>query len=259
MKKLAKSAIEKQIEKQMRQQKQLADKQRRDEQKRAREQQRADRKEAIRQQASSIISGQPFIEGFRIMDATAENMLQCLLQYERSANNRVCFQDNLFPEYVQMAIPLELEKLTQYGMIGGLMSFDNGGILNLLPPAITYFEDKENALSLQKSHQEEKQMQSIINYGNLVFGNVSDSTLTVDNSIHEIERAIEDRGGADKTELYELLDEVRELISNIETSRSIPKQKKLHQKLLNHLEQHGWFYGAIIQLLGTATMGMLGA
>lgn len=100
---------------------------------------------------------------------------------------------------------------------------------------------------------------SITNYGNMVFGNVSGSTLSVDNSIHEIERMIDEQGGEDAAELHELLDEVKELIENMQTSRSIPKQKKLHQRLSDHFAKHGWFYGAVIQLLGTAAITMLGA
>jgi len=143
-------------------------------------------------------------------------------------------------------------------MIGGLITFDNGGMLNLLPPAFSYFEDKEAALERQRRNQEESKMQSFVNYGNIVFGDVTGSTLSVDNSIHEIERAIDEHGGDDKDELHELLDEVKELIENIQTSRSIPKQKKLYQKLSDHMAKHGWFYGAVVQLLGTAALGMLG-
>lgn len=260
---MAKSALEKQIEKQMKQDKQIADKQRREEQKRMREQQRLARKEAIRQQAASIVNGQALIEGFRIMDATAEEILQCLLQCERICDNQVNFNDSICPEYVQMSIAVELEKLTQYGIIGGVQVYCGGGILNLLPPAFTYFQNKENALELQKKHQEERRMPSIINYGdnygNLVFGDVSDSALSVDNSISKIERAIDERGGEDKKELHELLDEVKELVENMETSRSIPKQKRLYQKISDHMEKHGWFYGAVVQLLGTVAMNLLGA
>lgn len=255
---MAKSALEKQIEKQMRQEKQLADRKRREDQKQARENVREARKIATRDRASSIVNGQPLIEGFRIMDATAEEMLQCLLQCEHTAGNKVNFDDSIFPEYVQMSIELELEKLTQYGMIGGLLVWNSGGMLNLLPPAFTYFEDKEKALVRQKENQEKMNLGSITNYGNMVFGNVSGSTLTVDNSIQEIERAIEEHGGDDKKELHDILDEVKELIGNIETSRSIPKQKKLYQRISDHMEKHGWFYGAVVQLLGTAALKMLG-
>lgn len=255
---MAKSSLEKQIEKQMRQTKQLADKQRRDEQKRARDQERIMRKEAIRGQATSIVNGQPFIEGFRIMDATAEVVLQCLLQCEQGQGNHINFHKDIFPEYVQASVELELEKLIQYGMIGGLCNWVTGGMLNILPPAFTYFEEKETVLKHQQKLQEESQMQSIVNYGNLVFGNVSGSTLSVDNSINEIERAIDEKGGEDKEELHDILDEVKELIDNMKSSRSIPKQKRLYQKISDHMEKHGWFYGAIVQLLGTAALTMIG-
>ena len=92
-----------------------------------------------------------------------------------------------------------------------------------------------------------------------MFGNVSDSMLTVDNSIHKIEQAIEENGGTDKEELYKILNDVKELIENIQTSRTIPKQKKLFARISDHMEKHGWFYGAIVQLLGTAAINLLGA
>lgn len=65
-----------------------------------------------------------------------------------------------------------------------------------------------------------------------MFGDVSGSTLTVDNSIHKIEQAIEENGGTDKEDLYEILNDVKELIENIQTSRTIPKQKKLLKEFL---------------------------
>ena len=255
---MAKSPLERQIESQMKQAKQLADKQRREEEKRARERKQMEYKAAVRDRAASIVNGQPLIEGFRIMDKTAEEMLKCLLECSGRKDSRVNFSNDIFPSYVQMSVGLELEKLIQYGMIGGLWAFENGGVLDLLPPAFSYFEDKQAALDRQDKREKERQ-QSIINYGNLVFGNVSGSTLTVDNSIHPIEQAIDEKGGEDKEKLHELLDEVKELIENIQSSRAIPKQKKLFEKISNHMEKHGWFYGAVVQLLGTATLGMLRA
>ena len=62
-----------------------------------------------------------------------------------------------------------------------------------------------------------------------------------------------------KQELKDILEEVKELLANIESSRSIPKQKKLFQRITDHLAKHGWFYGAIIQLLGTSVIQMIGA
>ena len=52
---------------------------------------------------------------------------------------------------------------------------------------------------------------------------------------------------------------IKELIENMQVSRNIPKQKKLFQRLNDHIVRHGWFYGAVVQLLGTAALTMLGA
>lgn len=254
---MAKSPFERQIEAQMKRAKQLAAKQRREEEKRAREQRQMEYKAAVRDRAASIVNGQPLIEGFRIMDKTAEEVLKCLLACSGRNDAHVNFSHDIFPSYVQMSVGVELEKLIQYGMIGGLFDFGNAGMLDLLPPAFSYFEDKQAALDKQDKREKERQ-QSIINYGNLVFGNVSGSTLTVDNSIHRIEQDIDKKGGEDKEKLHELLDEVKELIENIQSSRAIPKQKKLFEKISNYMEKHNWFYGAVIELLGTAALNLIG-
>lgn len=103
-------------------------------------------KTATRERAASIVNGQPFVEGFRIMDATAEEALKCLLACERGDENHIAFDDDIFPMYIQRSIGIELEKLVQYGMIGGLISYDNGGFGYLLPPALVYFENKDRAI-----------------------------------------------------------------------------------------------------------------
>lgn len=223
-----------------------------------RDEARSAKEEAVRQRATTIVSGRELVAGMRIMDKTSEDMLNCLLKCERNQNNHISFEYDIFPEYVQMSISLELEKLTQYGMIGGVMKWMSGGMLDLLPTAITYFEDKEKAIEIWEQQREQK-MQSIVNYGNIIYGNVSGSMISVDNSIHQIEKAIEENGGDDKEELKEILEEVKELVDNMQTSRSIPKQKKLFDRLSNHLEKHGWFYGSVVQLLGTVAISLLGA
>ena len=255
---MGKNPLEKQFEKQMKQAKQLADKQKREEQKTLREQKRIAAKEATRQRASSIVNGQPMIEGFRIMDATAEIVLKALLQKNSDEGMHVDFENDIFPDYVQMSLAIELEKLVQYGMIGGLFCFDNGGMLNLLPPAVSYFSDKENALQKQAESQKQIARSVYNNYGNMVFGNVANSHLSVDNSIKDLSDAIDEKGGEDVAVLHEILDEIKELIENIESSRSIPKQKRLAQKITDHASKHGWFYGAVLQLLGTAALSMIG-
>lgn len=254
---MTKSPLEKQLEKQIRQAKHLADKQRREEQRDLREQKRIAEKEAVRQRASSIVNGQPLVEGLRIMDATAEMMLDALLKIKPDEGMHVDFTDDIFPEYTQMSLAVELEKLIQYGMIGGLLCFDNGGMLDLLPPAISYYSDKEVALKSQADSKKQTSGSVYNNYGNMIFGDVSNSTFSVDNSIKELSRSIDEMGGDDKAALHETLDEIKELIENIEISRSIPKQKRLSQKIADHASKHGWFYGAVLQILGTATLNMI--
>lgn len=76
---MAKSPLERQLEAQMKQEKQLANKQKREGERRAREQKKMEREAMIRERAASIVNGQPLIEGFRIMDKTTEEILRCLL------------------------------------------------------------------------------------------------------------------------------------------------------------------------------------
>lgn len=256
---MPKFELEKQLEKQMKQQKQLAEQSRRAEEKRAREENQRSQKEALRIRAASIVCGQPFIEGFRTMDKTAEVVLQCILNCDRKNGHHVSFDNDIFPDYLRFSTSLELEKLVQYGMIGGLISWDGGAMLDLLPLALSYFDEKEAALKRKKEADEKMSVGNITNYGNIVFGDVSDSTLSVDNSVREIERMIDERGGEDQEELRDILVEVKELLENMETSRSIPKQKKLFQRITEHLAKHGWFYGAVIQLLGTEVITMIGS
>lgn len=132
---MAKTQQERLLEKQI---KQAKDAQRKHE--------REMRQAATRERAASIVNGQPLVEGFRIMDATAEEVLKCLLACERGEENHIAFNDDIFPMYIQRSIGIELEKLVQYGMIGGLISYDNGGFGYLLPPALAYFENKDRAI-----------------------------------------------------------------------------------------------------------------
>ena len=257
---MPKSAFEKAIEKQMKQEKQLAAKRKREEDKRAREEREAARKVAIREQAMTIVNGQPIIGGVRIMDDASEEVFSVLLSnYQENEERSVRGNYEIIPAAYHNSLSLEFEKLTLYGVISSpFVWIDGMWEATITPQGITYFENKDQALKRHEEEQKQMSVGNITNYGNIVFGNVSNSTLTVDNSIHEIERMIDEQGGEDKEELLELLEEVKELIENMQSSRSVPKQKKLFQRISNHFEKHGWFYGAIVQLLGTAAMTMLG-
>ena len=257
---MAKSAFEKAIEKQMKQTKQLDAKRKREEDKRAREEAAEARKTAIREKAMTIVNGQPLIGGMRFMDESAEELYRIIIEkYDGNDNFRVEGNFDIIPTLYHTSVPLEFEKMCLYGIVASYRIWGcSMWEVILTQQGVKYFELKESALKRQEEEQKQMSVGNITNYGNIVFGNVSNSTLSVDNSIHEIERMIDEQGGEDKEELLELLDEVKELLENIQTSRNIPKQKKLFQRISDHVAKHGWFYGAIVQLLGTATMTMLG-
>lgn len=129
----------------------------------------------------------------------------------------------------------------------------------IAPQGLTYFEDKVQAEEKEKSMQKSSiNIGSIVATGsNLILGDVVNSNLSIDNSIQRLEREIDEKGGDDSANLKELLDEVKELIENMQESRRIPKNKSLFERLSNHLEKHGWFYGEVIGLIGAAAMQML--
>ena len=127
---MPKTPLEKQLEKQMHQEKQLADRRRREEQQAERKRAEQARKDANRERAATIISSQKIIDGFRILDSTAEEVLSCLLKCEIKSGNEINFTDNIFPEYIRYSSELELEKLVQYGMVANVFTFNGGGMLN---------------------------------------------------------------------------------------------------------------------------------
>ncbi|MBQ9715415.1 MAG: hypothetical protein IJV77_03265 [Clostridia bacterium] len=258
---MAKSDFEKAIEKTMRQDKQLAAKKKKDEDRKAREKAAEARKVAMREKAMTIVNGQTKIGGMLIMDEAAEEILNILLSvYQANDERLVRGNFDIIPVSYHSSLSLEFEKLSLYGVIASPCVWEKAmWEAAIMPQGFSYFSNKEKALKRQEEEQKQMSVENIINYGNMVFGNVSNSTLSVDNSIHEVERMVDKLGGDDKKELLEILEEVKELLENIRTSRTIPKQKKLFQRIGDHFAKHEWFYGTIVQLLGTVTMTMLGA
>lgn len=97
---MAKSSIEKALEKQQREQKKLAE------------------QNARRQQANAIVSGQPMVGDMRIMDAASEEILRIILDiYDGNESRKVHSSGNKIPEAYSRSLQLEFEKLKMYGAI----------------------------------------------------------------------------------------------------------------------------------------------
>lgn len=240
---MAKSAFEKALEKQQREAKKIAE------------------QNALREKAKAVVIGQPMVGGMRIMDAASEEILGGVLSaYDPNAMRTVQGDRTAFPPPYLTSLRLQFEKLTLYGMVS-TYGFWLGGEweVTLTPQGITYFDDKKLAIEKAESERENKfNIGSIVaNGSNLVLGDVINSALSIDNSTSRIEQEIEEKGGEEKEELRELLEEVKEFIENMQASRHVSKNNGLFSKLSNHLEKHGWFYGEVVGLLGSAVMQML--
>lgn len=244
--------LEQAIKKQQQEAKRLAEKQ-------AREAKIQAEKNARIVVAKSIVDKQPIVGGIKMLDKNSEELLKILLKMYDGCK---CFDIHAdfdeIPEGYQSGLTQILDNLKQYGMIFRYLEFLDGGFdFSLSPQALTYFEDKEKAL---KTEQEKTIAQNIniqnlnATGSNINFGSIIDSTLTAQNIVSNLEKQIEEQGGEDKTELKDLLEEVKELCESIKVNNPLPKRTNLMTKISNHLEKHGWFYGAVVQLLGTAAM-----
>lgn len=229
--------------------------------KQLREQRKQIQRETNRQVASTIVNGQPIIGGMRIMDPSSEEILRCILSaYDGNENREVRGNDTIIPTAYQSSLSLEFEKLKMYGILTSVCVYISAvWEVTIAPQGLTYFEDK-----IQAEEKERIMQKSSINIGsivatgsNLILGDAVNSNLSIDNSMQRIEDEINEKGGEDSEKLKELLDEVKELIENMQESRHIPKNKSLFERLSNHLEKHGWFYGEVVGLIGAAAMQML--
>ena len=220
------------------------------------------KREEIRQRANSVVSGQPMIGTLRIMDGSSEEILRVLLeQYKGEPTQQLRGSYDVFPKPYQMSAKFELEKLSMYGMITTPQIWINGiWELYITSAGLSYFENKERAIEEDKKKSQNMGLTigSIVAHGsNFVFGDVIDSTLSIDESITEIEKRIDAEGGEDAAELKALLAEVQELLETMKKTGFVPKNNGLFTRLSNHLAKHGWFYGSVIGLLGTATMQLI--
>mgnify|MGYP005806434955 CR=1 FL=1 len=99
---MAKSSLEKTIEKQQKEAKKLAE------------------QESRRMKASNIVNGQPIYGGMRMMDAASEEILSSLLSiYDGNSNRKVMSKPNVVPESYSNSLHLEFEKLNMYAMMSG--------------------------------------------------------------------------------------------------------------------------------------------
>ena len=168
----------------------------------------------------------------------------------------ICITEDERSHWLEMLNLLQEKKFIQD------MEIDNGAVYRRMRK----FEDFEkwyNVMEHEKAITESVPKTSVsietlvMNGSNMFFGDITNSSVSIDNSISNIEREIAKKGGEDTEALKAILEEVKELIENINDSRHIPKNKGLFQKITEHLDKHGWFYAEIVGLIGTAALTLL--
>ena len=144
---MAKSDLEKAIEKHRKEAKRMAD------------------QEARSQTAATIVRGQPYIGGMRIMDPAAEEVFQAILRlYDGNEKRHIYGDHDAIPEAYHNSVNLEFEKLKMYGVVASLHNYIGGWDGILTPQGLTYFEDKEQALLKEKNLQNIKSHTSVKEY-----------------------------------------------------------------------------------------------
>lgn len=151
-------------------------------------------------------------------------------------------------------------ELCDLGLIKVFWADDIPEEINIFNSARTYFERESEYDKMQKNSN--GTIVNIENFNangsNVIMGDSINSTYNINNSIEKLEKDIEEKGGVDKEDLKEILDEVKDILENINDTRRIPRNKNLLQRISDHAAKHGWFYGAIVQLLGTGALTLLG-
>ena len=141
---MAKSAMEKAIEKQTK----AAEK--------------AAREAKIRERATAIVNSQQVISGFLVMDKDSETTLQSILAaYDGNLDNRVNYDSATLPKYLQDAAGLQYEKLQMFGMISAYNQYLSGCFITITETSKSYFSDKE--LAYERFENEKKVSQSKVN------------------------------------------------------------------------------------------------
>lgn len=163
---MAKSSLEKAIEKQRK------------------EAEKSARQAQLRERANAIVSGTEIVSGFRVMDREAENMLSAILeQYDGNENNHVNFVLDNLPRYLQDSFLLQCEKLQMYGMLSSAIVHMGGVIFTLSESGKQYLEDKEkayNRLQEQTKKQEDIEVSNHKKYDVFISHASSDKSEYVD-------------------------------------------------------------------------------
>lgn len=207
---------QKNIKKQIDAEKKLADKQRRDAEKQA-------RITARRERAASIVNGQPTIGDMKIIDSASEELVSLICKGSHRDDYRVTNNDVDIPTYLENDLALEFEKLKQYGLISQYGYYITGcWEITILPCLLSYFERKEKVMMEDKQSYNTNTF-----YGDVIGVQIQQGTVNATQNqtitqefnyeqIEEILEKIKKYEGLFDSEFGDKADELRDKISGLE-------------------------------------------
>lgn len=195
-------------------------------------------------------------ELFEELTEQAKELLKEILEEDKNKNDIGNFLSNKIKEDELnrgMIGKLEREGLLRISWASGTTYY-----AELTYEGRTYFErEKKYMEKIEKMRKPSVSIGNLTNTGFLNMGNITDSSVVINNSVEQLEKEIEENGQEDKEELRQILNEVRDYIDNINATKSIQKNTGLFKRIGNHLEKHQWFYSQIVGILGqTLLLGM---
>lgn len=198
-----------------------------------------------------------------ILNRDEEMFLSVIIEHnEKTASDYVELEEHDFPmvSNYDESCGTVIKSLVSKGYLGTRSKVDILGYVRayLTISGKEYFNDKR-----YMEEQEVRQKSVVYNIGtinaeksNVFMGDVTNSSVSLDNTIKQIEERIMQCPEEEQQELRNLLEEATEIISNMEETKRITKQGSFMKRIGAHMEKHKWFYAEIVTLVGTAMMKM---
>jgi hypothetical protein len=238
---MAKSSLEKalekyqkevarQVKKQIDADKKMTDKQRREAERQA-------RIDSRRERAASIVAGQPTVGDMRILDNSSEELVSLISKGYAREDYQVTNNDVEIPAYFENDLALEFEKLKQYGLISNYGYYIIGcWEITIMPSLLTYFERKESAIMQEKQSYNTNNFYGDVTGVQIQQGTVNSSqsqTITQDfdyGAVSDMIGNIKKYDGLLDAEFGDKAEELREKIASLEelvAKRENPSKIKL--------------------------------
>lgn len=199
-------------------------------------------------------------ELFEELPDNAKQILKQLIKYEEiSSDISQILREKLESDKTDKVIRSIIGTLKYNGLIKVQWADDTVYYAELTNEGRTYFEREQRYLDrIEKLNKSSINIENFTNTGLINMGNISNSNISIDNSIEQIIKDIDEKADEkDKEELNQIIEEVKDYIDNMKETKRITKNTGLFKRLGNHFEKYQWFYCKVVDLLGKIIlMGM---